>query len=324
MIGQSNFTGILTGNMKGLILAAGKGSRLYPITHLIPKPLLPLANRMTLDYAFEKLKEIGITDIGVVVGENEELMRAALGDGSSHGVSLTYIRQAEPKGLAHAVSFAESFINRDPFVLYLGDAMYGAGFASLKKKFEESGCANLNLVKAVDDPSRFGVANVDGDRIVKLVEKPKNPESNLAMAGLYFFGPQIWDVFPTLKPSARGEYEITDAIQTLIDQGEMVLAGVYTAAWFDTGTLDSFLETSSYLIEGRDRVAASSVVSGTVLPNVVVGEAAHVTCESIEDSVVLPGAVVNVKGKIRHCILAGPVSADGDLADQIIHGDWKA
>ena len=309
--------------MKGLILAAGKGSRLYPITHLIPKPLLPLANRMTLDYAFEKLRAIDVTDIGVVVGENEDAIRKALGDGSDHGVSLTYIRQPEPKGLAHAVSFAKDFIARDPFVLYLGDAMYGEGFENLKKRFEESGCANLNLVKAVPDPSRFGVANVDGERIVKLVEKPKNPESNLAMAGLYFFGPEIWDIFPTLKPSARGEFEITDAIQILIDQGKQVLAGVYEGEWFDTGTLDSFLETSSFLIDGGHRIAASSVVVGEVKSKVVIGEAAHLTCKSIEDSVILPGATVKVTGKIKHCVLAGPIEFDGDLTDAILHGDWK-
>ncbi len=309
--------------MKGLILAAGKGSRLYPITHLIPKPLLPLANRMTLDYAFEKLRAIDVTDIGIVVGENEAAMRKALGDGSSHGVSLTYIRQPEPKGLAHAVSFAKDFIAGEPFVLYLGDAMYGEGFQDLKKRFEESGCANLNLVKAVDDPSRFGVANVDGERIVKLVEKPKNPESNLAMAGLYFFGPEIWDIFPKLEPSARGEYEITDAIQMLIDEGKLVLAGVYTGAWFDTGTLDSFLETSSYLIDGEKRIAASSVVVGEVLHNVVIGEASHLDCKSIEDSVIFPGSTIKVSGKISHCILAGPVEHEGDLKNAIIHGDWK-
>lgn len=309
--------------MKGLILAAGKGSRLYPITHIVPKPLLPLANRITLDYAFEKLKEIGVTDIGIVVGENENAMREALGDGAHHGVSLTYIRQPEPKGLAHAVSFAKDFVNGDSFVLYLGDAMYSDGFKALKNRFVESGCANLNLVKPVDDPSRFGVANVDGERIVKLVEKPKNPESNLAMAGLYFFGPEIWDVFPNLKPSARGEYEITDAIQTLIDEGKTVLAGVYEGAWFDTGTLDSFLETSSFLIDGKQRIAASAVVLGDVKNQVVVGESAHVECESIEDSVVLPGAVVKVKGKIRHSILAGPIESDGDIIDSILHGDWK-
>lgn len=309
--------------MKGLILAAGKGSRLYPVTHLIPKPLLPIANRMTLDYAFEKLREIGIDDIGIVVGENEDAMKSALGDGSHHGVSLTYIRQPEPKGLAHAVSFAKDFVAGDSFVLYLGDAMYSDGFVDLKEKFESSGCANLNLVKPVDDPSRFGVANVDGDRIVKLVEKPKNPESNLAMAGLYFFGPDIWEIFPKLQPSARGEYEITDAIQMLIDEGKTVLAGVYEGAWFDTGTLDSFLETSSYLIDNAQRIAASAVVEGKVGNNVVIGEAAHVECESIEDSVVLPGARVIVKGSIKHCILAGPIESDSDLKDSILHGDWK-
>ncbi len=309
--------------MKGLILAAGKGSRLYPITHIIPKPLLPIANRMTLEYAFEKLREIGISEIGVVVGENEDAMKAALGTGEHFGVSLTYIRQPEPKGLAHAVSFAKDFVAGDPFVLYLGDAMYSKGFADLKLKFIESGCANLNLVKAVDDPSRFGVANVEGDRIVKLVEKPKNPESNLAMAGLYFFGPEIWEVFPRLEPSARGEYEITDAIQMMIDEGKNVLAGVYTGDWFDTGTLDSFLETSFYLVDGGSRIAASAVVEGKVGEPVVVGEAAHVECESIEDSVVLPSAVVKVKGKIRHSILAGPIESDGDIIGQILHGDWK-
>lgn len=309
--------------MKGLILAAGKGSRLYPITYLIPKPLLPIANRITLDYAFEKLREIDVTDIGIVVGENEEAMKAALGDGSHFGVSLTYIRQPEPKGLAHAVSFAKDFVAGDSFVLYLGDAMYSEGFTALKNRFVESKCANLNLVKPVDDPSRFGVANVDGERIVKLVEKPKNPESNLAMAGLYFFGPEIWEIFPTLQPSARGEYEITDAIQILIDQGKTVLAGIYEGAWFDTGTLDSFLETSAYLIDDGQRIAASAVVEGKVKSKVVVGEAAHVECASIQDSVVLPGAVVKVKGAIKHCILAGPVSSNGDLENAILHGDWK-
>ncbi|HEY0866703.1 MAG TPA: sugar phosphate nucleotidyltransferase, partial [Fimbriimonas sp.] len=232
--------------MKGVILAAGKGSRLYPVTHVVAKPLLPLANRPTLHYAFDRLKEMGVRDICLVVGENEEQMRSALGDGSDFGVRLSYVRQHEPHGLAHAVGFAREFVGEDPFVLYLGDAMYNQAFDGFARRFLESGCANLNIVQPVEDPSRFGVANVEGDRIVKLVEKPKNPESNLAMAGMYFFGPQLWEVLPDLKPSARGEYEITDAIQLLIDRGHEVLAGVYTGKWFDTGTLDSFLETSSF------------------------------------------------------------------------------
>src|SRR5688572_15395536 len=204
--------------LKGVILAAGKGTRLYPVTHHIAKPLLPLANRPTLHYAFDRLKEMGITGICIVVGENEDQMRAALGDGSQFGISLAYVRQTEPKGLAHAVGSAREFVGDASFVLYLGDAMYSEGFEDYARRFIESECANLNIVKPVPDPSRFGVANVDGERIVKLVEKPKVPESNLAMAGMYFFGPQIWDVLPTLPPSLRGEYEITDAIQVLVDR----------------------------------------------------------------------------------------------------------
>ncbi len=307
--------------MKGVILAAGKGSRLYPVTHVIPKPLLPLANRPTLEYAFDQLKAIGVTNICLVVGENEPKMRAALGDGSAFGVTLTYVVQDDPKGLAHAVGFAKEFVGSDDFILYLGDAIYGGDFKAFRQRFEESDCANLNVVQHVADPSRFGVANTDGERIVKLVEKPKVPESDLAMAGTYFFGPEIWDVLPTLPPSARGEYEITDAIQVLIDKGELVLAGVFEGAWFDSGTLDSFLDVSDFLTKGQSKVEGE--VTGTVGPKTVVGPGATVECASIEDSVVLPGAKVKVSGAIRHAVIGGPVERDGDLVGEIVHGDWK-
>lgn len=309
--------------MKGVILAAGKGSRLYPVTYITPKPLLPLANRTTMFYAFDRLKEMGVTDICIVVGENEPIMRETLGDGSEQGVNLSYVRQVEPHGLAHAVGFAKEFVAGDPFVLYLGDGIYGESFANHARRFQESGAANLNIVKPVEDPARFGVANTEGERIVKLVEKPKVPESNLAMAGVYFFGPQLWEVLPDLKPSARGEYEITDAIQMLIDGGETVLAGVYDAIWFDTGTLDSFLETSSFLIGGGRQVAEDAKVEGEVGANVVIGPGAEVTCDSIEDSVVLPGAKVQVKGAIRHSLLGGTVTSDSSLENAILHGDYK-
>ncbi|MCO5297024.1 MAG: sugar phosphate nucleotidyltransferase [Fimbriimonadaceae bacterium] len=307
--------------MKGVILAAGKGSRLYPVTHRIPKPLLPLANRPTLEYAFDRLKEIGVTEICIVVGETEPQMREALGDGSAYGVSLSYVRQTEPKGLAHAAGFCERFVGGDSFVLYLGDAMYSEGFQAFAKRFTESGCANLNIVKPVEDPSRFGVANVDGERIVKLVEKPSQPESNLAMAGMYFFGPQIWSVLPTLQPSARGEYEITDAIQTLVDRGETVLAGVYTGDWFDTGTLDSFLATSAYLVKGGSLIAEGARASGEVGPGVVVGEGASVACGRLEDCVVLPGADVRVGGTLRHSVVGGTLRADGDVEGLLSYED---
>lgn len=307
--------------MKGVILAAGKGSRLYPVTHHIPKPILPLANRPTLHYAFDRLKEMGVHDVCVVVGDNEAVLREALGDGSDQGISLAYARQTEPKGLAHAVSFTQDFVGTDSFVLYLGDAIYDRSLAPFAARFRESGCANLNLVKPVPDPSRFGVASVEGERIVKLVEKPKQPESNLAMAGLYFFGPEIWSVIPDLQPSWRGEYEITDAIQMLVDRGHTVLAGVYEGEWFDTGTLDSFLETSTFLLKGGHALGCGAQVDGVIGANTCIGDGAQVACASIEDSTILPGAEVRVSGAIRHCILGGAVSAEGDLVGQIRYGD---
>ena len=306
--------------MKGVILAAGKGSRLYPVTHHIPKPLLPMANRMTLEYAFDRLKDMGVTEICIVVGENEPLVKAALGDGAKFGVQLSFVRQTEPLGLAHAVGFTKDFVGDDSFVLYLGDAIYGHGFEEHAAKFLESGCANLNIVKPVEDPRRFGVATVDGDRITKLVEKPAEPESNLAMAGMYFFGPQIWSVLPDLKPSGRGEYEITDAIQMLIDRGHDVRAGIYNHVWFDTGTLDSFLETTRFLCGGENRIAEDAVVTGQVLDNVVIGAGCTVTCESIQDSVVLPGTVVHTLGTIYRCILGGNVNESIDLDEGILWG----
>jgi len=303
--------------MKGVILAAGKGTRLYPITRHVPKPLMPIAGRLTLEYAFDQLKEMGCSEVGLVVGENESAMREALGDGSGFGVTLTYIRQTDPKGLAHAVGFAKQFVAGDDFVLYLGDAIYDQTLTPFAVQFKESHAANLNLVKWVEDPRRFGVANLNGAEIVKLVEKPVNPESNYAMAGMYIFGPQIWDVLPDLKPSARGEYEITDAIQTLIDQGQKVVAGVYEGTWFDTGTLDSFLETSGFFTQAHSMVGADAEVDGAVLSHVVIGDGASVKCASIEDSAILPGAVVEVEGHIRHAILAGTVVASGDLESTI-------
>jgi glucose-1-phosphate thymidylyltransferase len=305
--------------LKGVILAAGKGTRLYPVTYHVAKPLLPIANRITLEYAFDRLREVGVNDICIVVGEMEHQIRAAMGDGSRYGVKLSYVRQTTPRGLAHAVGFAKEFVGDDSFILYLGDGIYGEGFCVHAERFRESGCANLNLVKPVDDPWRYGIANVDGERIVKLVEKPKEPESNLAMTGVYFFGPRLWDMLPDLKPSGRGEFEITDAIQMLIDSGETVLAGVYDAPWFDTGTLDSFLETSAYLVGDGACVAKDAAVDAELGSGVVVGSGATLKCGKIEDSVVLPGARVEVAGDIRHCLLGGNVHDEFSMENIILY-----
>ncbi|HXH61107.1 MAG TPA: sugar phosphate nucleotidyltransferase [Fimbriimonadaceae bacterium] len=307
--------------MKAVVLAAGKGSRLYPVTHAVAKPLLPLANRMTMEYAFDQFRWCGIDEVCIVVGENEKEVRAALGDGALFGMRLHYSVQDEPLGLAHAVRSAKEFVDGDDFVLYLGDEVYGESLAPFVKQFVESGAANLNLVKAVEDPRRFGVANVLDGRIVKLVEKPAVPESNLAMAGMYVFGPQLWGVLPELKPSARGEYEITDAIQLMIDRGEHVIAGVYEGEWFDTGTLSSFLTTSRFLVNGGQLIDSTARVVGDVKEHVVVGAGAVVECSSITDTVVLPGATVRAK-RIDGCLLGGEVTRD-DIVGEILYGDLK-
>ncbi|MCW5942348.1 MAG: NTP transferase domain-containing protein [Fimbriimonadaceae bacterium] len=305
--------------MKAVILAAGLGSRLFPVTQAVPKPLLPLANRPTLAYAFDRLKEIGVHDVCIVVGQMEAAMRDALGSGRAFDVRLSYVRQTEPKGLAHALGFAREFVGDEDFCLYLGDAVYSTGLVPAAEKFRAGRAANVNLVKEVPDPSRFGVANVQADRIVRLVEKPKVPESNLAMAGVYFFRSPIWDVLPGLPPSARGEYEITDAIQALVDRGESVLASVLDGEWFDTGTLDSFLETSRFLTDNGHLFGESARVEGEVGEHVVVGEGAVVRVGAIRNAVVLPGARLDCEGLVERAIVGGNVVAPS-LVNTIAYG----
>ncbi|MEW5884486.1 MAG: sugar phosphate nucleotidyltransferase [Armatimonadota bacterium] len=305
--------------MKGVILAAGKGTRLYPVTRHIPKPLVPVAGKATILHGIERLVEAGILDVCVVVGESGDAIRDALGD-EACGARLTYVTQTEPRGLAHAVRFARDFVAADPFCLYLGDAVYDCSLAPYRARFDESGCANLNLVKPVPDPERFGVAHVEGERITRLVEKPSQPDSNLAMAGVYFFREPIWDAIDALQPSARGEYEITDAIQLLVERGEDVIAGVYEGNWFDTGTLSSLLTCSGFLLSGGMRVGARSQVTGAIGRNVAIGADAMVRCAAIENSIVLEGARVDCEGVIRGCLIGGSVKATA-LTDVIVWND---
>lgn len=308
--------------MKAVVLAAGKGSRLFPVTKAVAKPLLPLANRMTIEYAFDQLRLCGIEDVCIVVGENEDEIRESLGNGTKFDVSLSYARQSHPLGLANAVSAARDFIGNDDFVLYLGDAVYGASLEPAVRLFKETGASNVNLVKEVEDPRRFGVANLDGNRITRLVEKPQNPESNFAMAGFYIFSKDLWEVMPELRPSARGEYEITDAIQLMVERNMAVLASVYEHAWFDTGTLDSFLATSQYLTKGENLIHPTARISGKVGEGVVVGEGAIVHCAKMSDAVVLPNTTVKLTGELQHALVGGEVH-DVEIVGQVRYGAFK-
>ena len=218
--------------LKGLILSGGAGTRLRPITHTSAKQLVPVANKPVLFYGIEALVEAGITDLGVIIApETGGEIRQAAGDGSDFGARITYIEQDAPLGLAHALLTAEEYLGQSPFVMYLGDNLLRDGITDLVEVFRGSEPDALILLTRVDDPSSYGVAELNGDRVVRLVEKPKDPPSDLALVGVYMFTPAIFDAAHSIKPSGRGELEITDAIDTLIGRDLRVVSHFVKGWW---------------------------------------------------------------------------------------------
>ena len=205
--------------MKGLILSGGKGTRLRPLTYTSAKQLVPVANKPVLFYGIEAMAEAGLKEIGIVVGDTHAEIRAAVGDGSRWGVRVTYIPQDAPLGLAHAVKISQPFLQDEPFVMYLGDNLLNRGIIGLVQEFARDKPAAQILLTKVPDPQMFGVAQLENGRVVRLVEKPKEPIGDLALVGVYMFGPEIFESVNRIKPSFRNELEITDAIQDLIDRG---------------------------------------------------------------------------------------------------------
>ncbi|MBI4861956.1 MAG: glucose-1-phosphate thymidylyltransferase [Candidatus Riflebacteria bacterium] len=235
--------------MKGLILSGGRGTRLRPITHTSAKQLVPVANKPILFYGIEAIRDAGITDIGIVVGETHKEIRAAVGDGSRWGVEVSYIEQPDPLGLAHAVLVSEEYLGTDEFVMYLGDNLIMAGLKELVASFRERRPNSQILLARVPNPNQFGVAELEGDRIVRLEEKPKTPRSDLALVGVYMFDRHVFEAARSIKPSARGELEITDAIQWLIDHGRRVDPTIVTGWWKDTGKLEDMLEANRMVLD---------------------------------------------------------------------------
>src|SRR5919204_3874251 len=223
--------------MRGLVLAGGRGTRLRPITFTSAKQLVPVANKPILFYGLEALAASGIREIGIVVGDTHQEIRDAVGDGSRWGVTVTYIPQAAPLGLAHAVLTAEEYLRGRPFVMYLGDNLIREPLVPLVLRFRSERPHAQILLAKVPNPQEFGVAELEGDRVVRLVEKPKVPPSDLALVGIYMFDDHIFDAARAIRPSWRGELEITDAIQHLIDQGLTVRPHVIEGWWKDTGKL---------------------------------------------------------------------------------------
>ncbi|MCA1834411.1 MAG: glucose-1-phosphate thymidylyltransferase [Actinomycetota bacterium] len=274
--------------MKALVLSGGAGTRLRPITHTSAKQLVPIANKPILFYGLESIRDAGIADVGIIVGDTHAEIEAAVGNGEAWGLNVTYIRQDAPLGLAHAVLTAEEFVRGDDFVMYLGDNVIKGGIAGLVEEFRREAPAAMILLARVPEPQRFGVAELEGDRVVRLIEKPDVPPSDLALVGVYMFGPSILEAAKSIRPSARGELEITDAIQALIDAGEHVRPHIIDGWWKDTGRLEDLLEANRIMlsdlvphIEGS--VDKTSEIAGAV----EICEGAEIVRSSIRGPVII-------------------------------------
>ena len=294
--------------LKGLILSGGAGTRLRPITHTSAKQLVPVANKPVLFYGIEALVEAGVTEIGIIIApETGGEIEAAAGDGSQFGAAITYILQEKPAGLAHAVLTAEGFLGGSPFVMYLGDNLLADGLRGLVATFRESEPDALILLTPVDEPEHFGVAELDGDHVVRLVEKPKDPPSNLALVGVYLFQPAIFEAARALKPSWRGELEITEAIQSLIEDGHKVQSEVVSGWWKDTGQLADMLEANRLVLEELETRLDGEVDADSKVEGRVVLEAGA----KLIDSTVRGPAVIGAGARIEGAYV-GPYTSIGD------------
>ena len=340
-------------NVKGLILSGGAGTRLRPITHTSAKQLVPIANKPILFYGIEGLAEAGITEIGIIIGETGAEVREAVGDGSRWGVSITFIPQDEPLGLAHCVRIAQNFLDNDDFAMYLGDNMLEQNLADLVNSFRSDrangGLDCRILLKEVADPSSFGVAVINAlGQVTGLVEKPKNPPSDLALVGVYFFTATIHQAVAAIEPSARGELEITDAIQWLIEQGLNVDHDILGGWWIDTGKKDPLLECNRLVLgtirstidneaiispdstlEGPVQVGSRSSITGSTItgpvvigknvsiencqigPYASIGDGCKLSAVTLDDSVLLKNCSLRQSGRITSSLLGRSSSVNG-------------
>lgn len=346
--------------MKGLVLSGGKGTRLRPITHTGAKQLVPIANKPILFYGLEALVEAGVSEIGIVVGDTGEEIRQAVGDGSRFGARVEYLPQDAPLGLAHAVRIAREYLAGSPFVMYLGDNFITGGIGEVVAHFQAESPEALILLKRMPSPERFGVAELEQGRVVRVVEKPAAPKSDLVLVGVYCFQPSIFQAVDAISPSARGELEITDAIQWQIDHGLRVISEEVAGRWIDTGKMDDLLECNRVVLEmlperREGRVSADSRLIGKVIleqgsevegstitgpaivgPNTRVAGATlgpytalyhHVTVEDtqIEDSIVLENTSIRSGGRISASLIGRDVviekSDSQPAAHQLMLGD---
>ncbi len=294
-------------SLKGLILSGGKGTRLRPITHTSAKQLVPVANKPVLFYAIEAMAGAGIDQVGIIIApETGEEIRRAAGDGSRFGVELTYILQDEPAGLAHAVLTAEPFLGDSPFVMYLGDNLLQGGIEDLVAAFRSDRPDALILLTPVPDPESYGVAELSDGAVVQLVEKPREPKTNLALVGVYMFTASVHDAAKAIEPSARGELEITDAIQRLVDEGKRVVPHIVKGWWKDTGRLDDMLEANRLVLDTIQTRIEGELIDSQVDGRVVIEAGAR-----LERSAVRGPAIIGAGARLTDCYI-GPYTAIGE------------
>ena len=320
--------------MKGLILSGGSGTRLRPLTYTSAKQLIPVANQPVLFYGIAHLVEAGVTEIGIVVGDTAAEIEAAVDDGSRWGAHVTYIRQDAPRGLAHAVKISRSFLGDEPFIMYLGDNILRDGVKDFVDAFD-AGSADAQILAArVPEPQRFGVIELAGDRVVRVVEKPADPPSDLALVGVYLFDHHIFDAIDTLVPSARGELEITEAIQRLIDDHRKVHWQEVRGWWKDTGHLDDLLEANRVVlctleqridgevdtasrIDGEVVIEAGTTVTASVIRGpAVIGRNCRLENAYIGPYTSLADGVCVIAAELEHCIVMREAHIEG-LAGRI-------
>jgi len=296
--------------LKGIILHGGHGTRLRPLTHTGPKQLLPIANKPMSQYALEDLKKAGVKDIAIIIGDvYPEKVKEYYGDGSKFGVNITYVYQDKPKGISHAIRLCKDFIKNDKFIVYLGDNVLRKDLVDYTKKFQNSSTDAMILLCEVDEPQRFGIAELDGKKIKKIMEKPKNPPSNLAVIGIYFLSPKIFDIIDKLKPSWRGELEITEALQLLMDDGYTIGYDTVTGWWKDTGTPEDIIHANKLVLDSIGTENQFLIDSNAeIKENLVIGKGTTIS----RDSFVTGPVIIGKNCTIGPAVRLGPYVSVGD------------
>jgi glucose-1-phosphate thymidylyltransferase len=328
--------------MKGILLHGGHGTRLRPLTHTGPKQLLPIANKPMSQYGLESIRDAGITEIAIILGGiGAEKVRDYYDDGSKFGVKITYIEQDHPRGIAHAISLCESFIGNNKFLTFLGDNILLDDISDNCNEFQDSDADASIVLCEVDNPGRFGIANVKDGMITKIVEKPKEPTSNLAVIGVYFLTPKVFDVIKRLKPSWRNELEITDTLQMMLDEHQKIIYNTIKENWKDTGTPEDIIQANDIILkkmniyfdgqkEGNVKITGNVIVgknsiiknnceligpviigknciigSGcTIGPNISIGDNSKLSECNIENSIIMSNCNIECKDKLKNSIIS--------------------